>query len=61
MHLAPAFINRALLDGDMARLAKLHVEDCHECGCCSYICPAGISLVEQVKNAREMLKKGGEN
>lgn len=60
MHLAPAFINRALQEGDMERLTKLHVEDCHECGCCSYICPAGISLVEQVKNARELLKKGGD-
>ena len=60
MHLAPAFINRALEWGQMNRLASLHPEDCMECGCCSYICPARIPLLERVGRAREVLKKGGD-
>lgn len=60
MHLAPTFIRRALEEGDEKRLARLHVEDCIACGCCSYICPAQIPLVEMVARARETLEKGGE-
>ena len=30
-----------------------------ECGCCSYICPAGIPLLELVRQAGELLEKGG--
>jgi len=60
MHLVPTLINRSLKDGDMLRLARLHPEDCTECGCCSYICPAGIPLVEQVVLARQALQEGGQ-
>ncbi len=58
MHLAPTFIRRALDEGDMARLARYHVEDCISCGCCSFICPAQIPLVETVARARTALEKG---
>lgn len=57
MHLAPTFIRRALDEGDMARLARYHVEDCISCGCCSFICPAQIPLVETVAQARTLLKR----
>ena len=60
MHLAPAFIGRALREGDRKRLARLHVEDCIHCGCCSFICPARIPLVELVRQAAQTLEKGGE-
>ena len=58
MHLAPTFIRRALDEGDMARLGRYHVEDCISCGCCSFICPAQIPLVETVARARTALEKG---
>ena len=59
MHLAPTFIRQALSANDLAALAKLHPEDCNACGCCSYICPAQIPLVEAVSQAKSMLEKGG--
>jgi electron transport complex protein RnfC len=60
MHLAPTLIRRALEDQDLNKLARYHLEDCNACGCCSFICPAQIPLVETVAQASLLLKKGGE-
>ena len=59
MHLAPAFIRQALDRGDLERLPSLHVEDCIACGCCSFICPSQLPLVETVALARSILERGG--
>ena len=59
MHLAPSFIGRALRQNELHRLPRLHPQDCSECGCCSYICPARIPLLELVRQARELLEEGG--
>ena len=59
MHLAPTFIRQALNRADLTALAKLHPEDCNACGCCSFICPAQIPLVEAVVKAKDLLEKGG--
>ena len=59
MHLAPTFARQALEQHDLARLSKLHLEDCISCGCCSYICPAQIPLVDRVRQARQALERGG--
>lgn len=59
MHLAPTFISQAVRQGELHKLPRLHPQDCMECGCCSYICPAGIPLLELVRQAGELLEKGG--
>lgn len=59
MHLAPTFIRRALKENNLSKLSRLHIEDCNACGCCSFICPAQIPLVETVLRAQSTLKKGG--
>lgn len=59
MHLAPTIIRRALEDRDLTRLSKYHLEDCNACGCCSFICPAQIPLVETVAQAANLVKRGG--
>jgi electron transport complex protein RnfC len=58
MHLAPVFIRLALEHQDLKKLARFHLEDCNSCGCCSFICPAQIPLVETVNHASIFLKKG---
>ena len=60
MHLVPTLIRQTVRRGELQRLAKLHPEDCLQCGCCSYICPAQIPLLELVAQGQEMLKQGGE-
>lgn len=59
MHLAPAFIMQAVRQQEWHKLPKLHPTDCLECGCCSYICPARIPLLEVVRQACEHLEEGG--
>ena len=58
MHLAPMFIARALRQREWRQLDRLHVEDCISCGCCSYICPAQIPLVDLVRQAAKHVGKG---
>jgi electron transport complex protein RnfC len=55
MHLAPIFIHRALQTRDLRQLRQLHPDDCTECGCCSYLCPAHIPLVNSVRSACKAL------
>lgn len=32
-----------------------HLDDCFECGCCSYVCPSHIPLVQQFRVAKQYL------
>jgi Na+-translocating ferredoxin:NAD+ oxidoreductase RnfC subunit len=32
--------------------------DCFECGCCTYVCPSNIPLVQQFRVAKQMLRCG---
>ncbi len=59
MHLAPTFIRQAVQQNDLSALSRLHPQDCISCGCCSFICPAQIPLVEAVSQAKTVLEKGG--
>lgn len=58
MHLSPVLIAQALRRGQTDRLRRLFPQDCMECGCCSYICPARIPLLELVRQAGQLLEKG---
>ena len=62
MHLAPTFIRKALKREEYSRFEVLHVDDCISCGCCSFICPSNIPLVDYVAQAKDILKiqKGGD-
>ncbi len=60
MNLNPVFVYRAIRLGERERLPQLHLEDCMECGCCTYVCPSHIPLEELVHQARELVAKGGE-
>lgn len=60
MHLAPAFIHRALEQDQPRKLPALHPQDCISCGCCSFVCPARIPLLEQVERAKALVSEGGE-
>lgn len=34
---------------------EFHLDDCFECGCCSYVCPSHIPLVQQFRVAKQFL------
>jgi Na+-translocating ferredoxin:NAD+ oxidoreductase subunit C len=37
-----------------AMVEEYHLLDCFECGCCSYVCPSNIPLVQQFRVAKAM-------
>ncbi len=43
--------------GEYQSAKKIHVLDCMECGCCSYICPAKIPLTDYCKLAKYEIRK----
>lgn len=59
MRLAPAFVYRAIRRNQPDRLPGLHTEDCLECGCCTYVCPSHIPLLDLMRQAKAMAR-GGE-
>ena len=59
MHLMPMFIERAVEDEDAMRAKKLHALSCLECGCCSFVCPAGRPLVQSMRRAKKIIKEKG--
>lgn len=59
----PIFLNPCML-GLLARkeryedmAEKFHLNDCFECGCCSYVCPANIPLVHFFRVAKAINRK----
>lgn len=54
--LNPAAFMRAYKSGNTEELQRLRVDICMECGCCSYICPAGQPLVENNKLSKALLR-----
>ena len=57
MNLNPVSVYRAMRMGERERLPELHLEDCMECGCCSYICPARRALSLRTRAARDIVKQ----
>lgn len=55
LNLMPTEIEHAYDQKDGARLEKLKVNLCMECGCCSYVCPAKRPLVQVNKLAKVVL------
>lgn len=57
MHLTTFAIAKAYEKNDVEELAKLRVDICCECGCCSFICPAKRPLVEINKISKGMVRE----
>jgi len=59
----PLFLNPSQLGllaraGEFESMAdEFHLMDCFECGCCSYVCPAHIPLVQRFRAAKSQLRK----
>jgi electron transport complex protein RnfC len=37
--------------------SDFHLGECFECGCCSYVCPSNIPLVQQFRIAKQILRE----
>ena len=58
MGLQPLNLYRYVNAGMKEELQRLNLEDCMECGCCSYVCPGRLPLVETFKAGKKLLKEG---
>jgi electron transport complex protein RnfC len=55
MHLNPSLLGKLAGKGEYAVMAETHhLNDCFECGCCSYVCPSNIPLVQYFRVAKSV-------
>ena len=52
MHLMPVLMYQATQDGDVDGMKSVNLLDCIECGCCAYVCPSHIPLVDYFRFAK---------
>lgn len=53
MHLNPCDMGKLAYKSRHAEMAEsFHLNDCFECGCCSYVCPSSIPLVQYFRIAK---------
>ncbi|WP_455204662.1 4Fe-4S dicluster domain-containing protein, partial [Kaarinaea lacus] len=53
MHLNPSYLGLLAAKREYAQMQdSYHLSDCFECGCCTYVCPSGIPLVQYFRIAK---------
>ncbi len=52
-YLAKTIVNRRYKDAE-----KEYIMDCKECGCCQYVCPAKLPLVQSFKVGKSLIRRG---
>ena len=57
MHLMPLMMNMYGKERRWSEVEDLRIMDCMECGCCQYICPARIPLVQQFRTAKFAIRQ----
>ncbi|MBK8701182.1 MAG: electron transport complex subunit RsxC [Saprospiraceae bacterium] len=57
MHLNPSLLGMLAKKGIWEEMEENHVLDCFECGCCSYVCPSGIPLVQSFRVGKSIIRE----
>ena len=53
MHLNPSRLGLLAAKREYDGMAEhFHLNDCFECGCCSFVCPSNIPLVQHFRIAK---------
>lgn len=52
MNLMPLYLAMFAQKDDIAMCEKYDVFSCVECGCCTYICPASVPIVQHIRTAK---------
>ena len=58
MYLQPLQLYRFAKAEDKELLDEFNLNDCMECGCCSFVCPGKLPLTETFVLAKRLLKGG---
>lgn len=60
MHLNPSVLGLLAAHREYRRMEEeLHLNDCFECGCCSFVCPSNIPLVQYFRIAKSINRDPG--
>ena len=57
MNLLPNVIKEAVCANDFDKLAKLNLNDCIQCGSCTYVCPAEQHPLQYVRTGKAKLSR----
>lgn len=57
MHLTPVMMVRSLKANNFDEAKKFGLMDCIECGCCSYVCPANVRLVQRFRLGKSVIRQ----
>jgi len=55
MNLIPTRLALAARYNNPAIASQYHIHACFECGCCSYVCPAKINLVQLIRTGKALV------
>jgi electron transport complex protein RnfC len=56
LYLSPRYAALAIKHRDYELASKYDLMSCCECGCCAYVCPAGIPLTQYMKAGKQQLR-----
>lgn len=57
MRLYPSLITKELEKGNLEKAKKFGLMDCIECGCCAFVCPAHIKIVQRVRLGKGLVRQ----
>lgn len=57
MYLNPSLLGMLAKKGLWEEMEENHVLDCFECGCCSYVCPSAIPLVQSFRVGKSIIRE----
>lgn len=57
MYLNPSLLGMLAKKGLWEEMEDNHVMDCFECGCCSYVCPSAIPLVQSFRVGKSIIRE----
>ena len=53
----PSELYRSVEKGDMNTAKFYDIDLCNDCGCCTYVCPARIPILQNIRVGKEILAK----
>lgn len=57
MRLSPALIVRELKAGNLEKAKSFGLMDCIECGCCAFVCPAKVNLIQRIRLGKGIVRQ----
>ena len=57
MKLSPVLIKNEIEKGNYEKAQRFGLMDCIECGCCAFVCPANIRLVQRFRLGKNVVRE----